>query len=89
MRTILNNIVNKTIAITNPTTSGVLKEFEKTVAKLHAVSRFQKMKAKTHSDTAAKLQAQVALQVSKTNVALDEAYMAEAAANRINKLLVG
>jgi hypothetical protein len=89
MRTILNTIVDKAIARINPTTSGVLKEFEKTVSKLHAVSRFQKLKAKAHSDTAAKLQAQVALQVSKTNGALGEAELAEAAANRINKLLVG
>jgi len=89
MRTILNNIIGKAIAAINPTTAGVLKDFEKTVKKLEGVSRFQKLRAKSHTDFAAQLQTRVAKHVSKSNEAIREAEAAHLAAVRINKLLNG
>lgn len=89
MRNLINTIINQAIARLNPTTAGVLKEFDKTVSKLKAVSRHQKLKAKVHNDVAAKLQAEVATQISKANGAIKEAQAAEAAAERISNLLRG
>lgn len=89
MKQLLATLKVKLEALSNPTTSSVLKDFEKTVLKLQGVSRFQKLRAKSLTDHAAWLQAKVANNVSKANKATQEAEMAEAAAARINKLLQG
>lgn len=83
MKQLLATIKERALLILNPTTSSVLKDFDKLTKKLDKVAARQAKREKAHRDAAIQLQDIAATQVAIANQARAEANKALMMADRI------